>query len=324
MMTKTFSRWAGALAFAALHTAGLPGANAQTDAWPHKPITWIVGFPPGGTVDAVTRLAADQLAKKVGQPVVVDNRPGAAGAIALKAAARSAPDGTTLITVPGPVLHSQPVPEIGGELAPIMQLADGPMILVGPASKALPSLKEVIAEARKNPAAWSYGTSGTGTSQHLAGELLNQMAGVKMTHIPYKGGSAALNDVVGGQVPLAMLGSATVLPFIHSGKLKAYAVTTATRIDSLPNVPTLAESGFAGYEATQWFAVAAPAKIAPATVEKLNAALREIVASPAFKSAVDAAGMDPQPGSPADLQRFVARDSKQWNDLVQKAGIRIE
>lgn len=324
MTTKTLSQWIGALSLAAMQAVALPVAQAQADTWPTKPITWVVGFPPGGTVDVLTRVAAEQLAKKVGQPVVVDNRPGAAGVIALKAVARSAPDGTTLITVPGPILFSQPAPEIGRELAPVIELADGPMVLVGPASQALPSLKEVIAEAKKNPSAWSYATSGSGTSQHLAGELLNQMAGVKMTHIPYKGGSAALNDVIGAQVPLAMLGSSTVLPFIHSGKLKAYAVTTAKRIGSLPNVPTMAESGFAGYEATQWFAVAAPAKIPAATVQKLNAALREIIASPAFQKAVDAAGMASRPGSPADLQSFVSRDSKKWNDLVQNAGIRLE
>ncbi|MDZ4358874.1 MAG: tripartite tricarboxylate transporter substrate-binding protein [Variovorax sp.] len=323
-MTKAISLWAGIFASTALQVLAPPAAHAQADTWPTKPITWIVGFPPGGTVDVLTRVAAEQLAKKTGQSVVVDNRPGAAGVIALKAAARSAPDGTTLITVPGPILFGRPEPEIGAELAPVMQLADGPMILVGLASQALPSLKEVISEAKKNPSAWSYATSGSGTSQHLAGELLNQMAGVKMAHIPYKGGSAALNDVLGAQVPLAILGSSTVLPFILSGKLKAYAVTTASRIASLPNVPTFAESGFAGYEATQWFAVAAPAKTPTATVQKLNAALREIVALPAFKKAVDAAGMDPQPGSPADLQSFVSRDSKKWKDLVQKSGLNLE
>ncbi|MGJ7530046.1 tripartite tricarboxylate transporter substrate-binding protein [Variovorax sp. GB1P17] len=324
-MTKAISLWAGILASTALLVLAPPAALAQqADTWPAKPITWIVGFPPGGTVDVLTRVAAEQLAKKTGQSVVVDNRPGAAGAIALKAAARSAPDGTTLITVPGPILFPRPEPEIGTELAPVMQLADGPMILVGPASQALPSLKDVISEAKKNPAAWSYASSGNGTGQHLAGELLNQMAGVKMAHIPYKGGSAALNDVLGGQVPLAILGSSTVLPFVLAGKLKAYAVTTPSRIASLPNVPTFAESGFAGYEATQWFAVAVPAKTPAATVQKLNAALREIVTLPAFRKAVDAAGMDPRPGSPADLQGFVSRDSRKWKDLVQKSGLSLE
>jgi tripartite-type tricarboxylate transporter receptor subunit TctC len=324
MSPRKMTPWLATLAVTAAQLFASSVVHAQADTWPSKAITWIVGFPPGGTVDVLTRVAAQQLSKKVGQPVIVDNRPGASGVIALRAAARSAADGTTLITVPGPILFAQPAPQIGGELAPVMELADGPMVLVGPASQARPSLKDVIADARKDPSAWSFGTSGGGTSQHLAGEMLNQMAGVKMTHIPYKGGAAALNDVVGGQVPLAMLGSSTVLPFVHSGQLKAYAVTSANRVASLPDVPTMAEAGLTGYAATQWFAVAVPAKTPSAIVQKLNAALREIAASSDFKKAVDAAGMEPRPGSPEDLQGFVSSDSKKWNDLVQKAGIHLE
>ena len=190
------------LLFAATLALALPGhAAGDPAAWPNaKPITWLVGFPPGGSLDVLTRMAARQLAEKTGQSVVVENRPGASGAIALQAAARAAPDGYTLITVPGPILSKTNPPEIGRELVGIAMLAQGPMVLVGGAANAPSTVAELIAAMRKDPGAWSYGSSGNGTSQHLAGELFNTMSGTAMRHIPYKGGGQAVTDVVGGQV----------------------------------------------------------------------------------------------------------------------------
>ncbi|MFS4515533.1 tripartite tricarboxylate transporter substrate binding protein, partial [Delftia tsuruhatensis] len=245
------------LAAAALLALALPTARAA-DSPAHapqgKPITWIVGFAPGGSLDVLTRHVARQLEARAGVSVVVENRPGASGAIGLQAAAKAPADGLTLVSVPGPQLSGPRQPEVGRELTAVAVMARGAMVLVGPAPGAAGSLGELVAAMKAKPGQWSYASSGTGTSQHLAGELLNALAATSMVHVPYKGGGQAVTDVVGGQIPLAMLGVTPVLPHIQSGRLKAYAVTSATRIDSLPDVPTMREAGVPGYEATRWYA----------------------------------------------------------------------
>ncbi|CAB3681643.1 Bug family tripartite tricarboxylate transporter substrate binding protein [Achromobacter piechaudii] len=315
-----------AIAWAGLGCAlTLPmAASAEaTLSWPGKQINWIVGFVPGGTADVLTRVAAQDLARRTGLNVVVENKPGASGAIALQMVARSKAGDGYLITVPGPLIYPSPQPAIGKELAPVMLMAQGPMVVVGPAQRALPRLADVLADARKHPENWSYGSSGNGTSQHLAGELLNQYAGTHIVHVPYKGGGQAVSDVAGGQIPLAILGSSPVLPQIKAGALKAYAVTTKVRLDALPDVPTVAESGFPGYEASQWFSVAASPGIDAAVLEQLNAALRQTVKSPAFETAVANAGMIAGGGSRADLQQFIADDTAKWQKLLDSGAIKL-
>ena len=292
-------------------------------AWPAKQINWIVGFVPGGSADVLTRVAAQDLAQRTGLNVVVENKPGASGAIALQMVARSKASDGYLITVPGPLIYPTPQPAIGKELAPVMLMAQGPMVIVGPAKQALPTLADVLADARKRPDTWSYGSSGNGTSQHLAGELLNQVAGTRIVHVPYKGGGQAVSDVAGGQIPLAILGSSPVLPQIKAGALKAYAVTTKKRLDALPDVPTVAESGFPDYDASQWFSVAASPGIDAAVLDQLNAALQKTVQSPAFQAAVDNAGMIAAGGSRSDLQRFIADDSAKWQKLLDSGAIKL-
>lgn len=303
-----------------------PALSAQAEpalAWPARQITWVVGFVPGGTADVLTRIAAQELSRRSGLAVVVENKAGASGAIALQQVARSQAGDGYLITVPGPLIYPTPQPAIGKELAPVMLLAQGPMVIVGPASRSLPALADVLADARKHPEAWSFGSSGNGTSQHLAGELLNQYAGTRIMHVPYKGGGQAVSDVAGGQIPLAILGSAPVLPQIHAGVLKAYAVTTRTRLASLPDVPTVAESGFPDYDASQWFSVAASPAIDAAVLDQLNALLRQAVQSRAFQDAVATAGMTAGGGSRADLQRFIADDSAKWRKLLDSGAIKL-
>lgn len=303
---------------AAVLAAGEPGA------WPHaKPITWIVGFAPGGTVDVLTRLAARKLSEKTGQSVVVENRPGASGAIALQAAAKAASDGYTLITVPGPVLYPTPQPEMGKELTAIATLAQGPMVLVSGLHNAPAQMTDLIQAIKKNPATWSYASSGNGTSQHLAGELFNVTAGTAMTHVPYKGGGQAVVDVVGGQIPLGLLGVTPVLQQIKSGKLKAYAVTTSYRIDSLPDVPTMKELGLKEYDAAQWYVIAAP-KGTPATqVQQLNVWLNEIAASEDLKPALLASGSIAGKGSAKETQQFVESDTRKWKELAKSSKLDI-
>jgi tripartite-type tricarboxylate transporter receptor subunit TctC len=297
-------------------------AEPVNPGWPAKQITWVVGYVPGGTVDVLTRIAAQQLAAKIDIPVVVENRAGASGAIALQAVARSNENDGLLITVPGPIVYSRPQPQIGKQLAPVILMAEGPMVVVA-GKDSPPTLKEALADARKHPEKWSYASSGTGTSQHLAGELLNQVAKTRIVHVPYKGGAQAATDVVGGQVPMAVLGPTPVLAHIRSGALKAYAVTTKKRLETLPDVPTMEESGFPGYDASQWFSVAASPKMPRDVLVKINGLLQQVFQTPDFRKAVAAAGMTIGSGSPADLVRFIEADTRKWDDLVRKSGISV-
>jgi tripartite-type tricarboxylate transporter receptor subunit TctC len=318
-----FAIHCGALLLGAAVSSAAVAADVKLD-WPGKQITWVVGFVPGGTADVLTRIAAQELARQSGLNVVVETRPGAAGAIALQLVARSKAADGYLLTVPGPLIYPTPQPQIGRELSPVILMAQGPMVIVGPAKDARASLQDVLEDARRRPEAWSYGSSGNGTSQNLAGELLNQYAGTRIVHVPYKGGGQAVADVAGGQIPLAILGSAPVMPQIKAGTLKAYAVTTPYRLDSLPGVPTVEESGFKGYAATQWFSVAAGKAIPEAQLEQVNAALQAAIRAPEFKAAVDNAGMIAGGGSRADLQAFIQADDAKWKKLLDSGAVKLE
>ncbi|MDM0120388.1 Bug family tripartite tricarboxylate transporter substrate binding protein [Variovorax arabinosiphilus] len=324
MSSSIFLRRTLLAAAVALTLPATVWAAGDATAWPNaKPITWIVGFPPGGTVDVLTRVAARKLGEKTGQSVVVENRPGASGAIALQAAAKAAPDGYTLITVPGPVLYATQPPEVGKELVAVATLAQGPMVLVSGMPNAPAQMSELIQAMKKNPAAWSYATSGNGTSQHLAGELFNVSAGTAMTHVPYKGGGQAVVDVVGAQIPLGMLGVTPVLQQIKSGKLKAYAVTTGYRIESLPDVPTMKEAGLKDYDAAQWYVVAAPKGMQAAQVQQLNTWINEVAASAELRPALVASGSIAGKGSAKDAQQFIESDTRKWKELATKAKLDI-
>ena len=288
-------------------------------------LTWLVGQPPGGTTDTLTRLLSRQVESLLGQTVVVENRPGAAGALALQAAARAPRNGQVLVTVPGPVLSAQPVPQIGGELAGVALLARGPMVLVGTMAQPMPpTLEALLSAVRKDPGAYAYATSGNGTSQHLAGELVNQMAHAQLVHVPYKGGGQAVIDVVGGQVPLAILGLTPVLPHIRSNKLRAYGVSASTRSPQLPEVPTLSEAGLKGFSADQWFAVATTAGTAPERIEVLNAAIVKALQSPEVQSALAQAGLSGVGSSAEQATSFVTGDLARWQALATKAQLKLD
>lgn len=299
-------------------------AAENTENWPDRPLHWLVGFAPGGSADVLTRIAADKLSQQLGQPVVVENKPGASGSIALKLAAQAQSKQPYLITVPGPIIYPQPEPQIGKELQPVILLAEGPMVIVGSNKNKETSLVEVLAEAKRQPEQWSYATSGIGTSQHLAGELLNSMAQTQMLQVPYKGGGQAVADVVGSQLPLGVLGPTPVLAHIKSGALHAYAVTTKQRLAILPDVPTVEEAGLQGYEAKQWFAAAISPGVEPQHVAKLNRLLADIVQDPDFVRASEAAGMVVGAGSPEDLEAFVLADTEKWTELSQRVGLQVD
>ena len=288
-------------------------------------ITWLVGQPAGGTVDVVTRVVARQVEALLKQTVVVDNRPGAAGAIALNAVAKASAGAPLLVTVPGPILSATPVPQIGKELAGVATLGRGPMVLVGTMAAPLPAtLEALLAAARKDAKAFSFATSGNGTSQHLAGELINQMADTQMVHVPYKGGAQAVTDVVGGQVPLGILGVAPVLAHLKSGRLRAYGVTTAARSPLLPDVPTLAESGLKGFDADQWFVVATGANAPVERLTALNDAINRALQNPEVQAALAKAGIASAPASPQQTTEAVGRDYARWQALVKKANLPLE
>lgn len=288
-------------------------------------ITWLVGQPPGGTVDVLTRVVARQVEQALGQTVVIENRPGAAGALALQAAARATRNGSTLITVPGPILSAHPVPQLGKELTGVAMLAKGPMVLVGTMAQAQPdTLEALLAAARKDPRRFAYASSGNGTSQHLAGELMNQMAQTQIVHVPYKGGGQAVTDVIGGQLPLAMLGITPVLPHIRSGRLRAYGVSTATRSAMLPEVPTLAEAGLKGFDADQWFAVATAAGAPAERLAALQAAIGNSLQSADVQAAFSNAGVMATPATPQQTTDFVSRDLARWTDLARRAHLSLE
>lgn len=298
-------------------------AVSATLDWPSDRIDWVVGFAPGGTSDVLTRIAAKELSKRTGKSVIVENKTGASGAIALQYVAHAAPSAGLLLTVPGPLIYPTAEPELGKDLQPVALLADGPMVIVGPASSAKPSIQAIVDDARAHPNAWSFASSGTGTSQHLAGELLNQMAGTHIVHVPYKGGGQAVTDVIGGQIPLAILGPTPVMAGIRSHLLKAYAVTTTYRLPSLPGVPTMQEAGFSGYNASQWMSVAATPGIPVKDLDELNRILQDIIKTPEFQAALENAGMIARPGSRQALLDFVTQDSAKWKTLIQQAGIKL-
>ena len=296
----------------------------DTKPWPQaKPITWLVGFPPGGSTDVLTRAVARRLGEKLGQAVVVENRPGASGAIALQAAAKAPPDGYTLVTVDGPSVSNVPMPEVGKDLAAVSPFVQQAMVLIGPGNAGLKSLDQVLNAARKDPKVWSYGTSGAGSSQHLAGELLNTLAGTNLTHVPYKGGAQAVTDVIGGQVPLAMLGVTPVLAHAQAGKVRVYAVTTEHRLESLPDVPTMAEAGVKGFVASQWYVVATSMGTPDVRIATLNNLITEIIASPELKSVLLASGSVPSKGSAKDALNFVTQENRSWKELAQKSKLNL-
>lgn len=313
-----------AITLLACCSAWLASAADAPRPWPTaKPITWVVGYVPGGTADVLTRAIAKAVSEKIGQSVVIDNRPGASGALALQHVSRAPNDGYTLITVPGPIIHTQRQPEIGRELTAIGLISQGPIVMVGTVANAPANLKDLVAAMKKNPDQWSFASSGTGTGQHLAGELFNSMAGTAMIHVPYKGGGQAVTDIIGGQVKLGMLGVTPVLPQIKAGQLKAYAVTTRFRIPSLPDVPTMDEAGLQGYDATQFFVAAAPNGISPAIVTKLNASIAEALQNPDVKTALEASGQIGGKLSPAATQDFVVNSLSKFNALMHTAKIKL-
>ena len=313
---------------AALAVAG--GALAQAPSYPSKPIRLVVPFPPGGTTDILAREVAQKLTDAWGQSVVVDNRPGAGGNIGAELVAKAAPDGYTLLmgTVGTHAINSSLYAKLPydhvKDFAPVILVADVPNVLVVNPALPVNSVAELIAYAKSNPGKLNFASSGNGTSIHLSGELLKTMAGVQMVHVPYKGSAPALTDLVGGQVQLMFDNLPSSLPQIKAGKLRAIAVTSATRAAALPDVPTVAEAGLPGFEATSWFGVLAPAGTPQAIVAKLNVEIARWLATPEAQERLRGQGANAAGGSPEDFAKHIAAETAKWAKVVKESGAKID
>jgi tripartite-type tricarboxylate transporter receptor subunit TctC len=314
------------LLLAALAGAGsITQANAQSADWPKaKPIQWLIGFAPGGSADTITRAVADRVSKKIGQTIVIENRPGGAGSIVLNTVMSLKPDGYTLITIPGPILYGRPTPAVGPDLDSVALLGKGPMLLAGPAAADIPDLKAFIARAKAEPAKFNFGSAGNCSSQHIAGELFNEKAGIKMAHVPYRGGAQATKDALSGVIQMVVSGVGPLAPHIKAGKLNGYAVTTTKRFPTIPEVPTLAELGFDGIDLSQWFGVATVKGTPPAIVKRLNAEINEALVTPEMQQLMLAQGLAAE-ALPSDaFAKAYAADNALYKSLADKFGIKIE
>ena len=312
--------------FASMLTAGL----AQAQVFPSRPVTVLVGFAPGGGTDIAARIIARPLSALLGQNVVVENRPGAGGNIATDLTARAVPDGHTisLATVGAlsvaPHLNAKLPYDPRRDLAPITLAVSFANVLVVHPSVQANNVADFIRLANAKPGSMGYGTSGVGGTGHLAGELFRLMAKADVVHVPYKGGGPAMSDLLGGQIPSGFASAPSALPHIKAGKIRALATTGILRSAFLPNVPTVAESGFPGYDATNWYAYIAPAKTPREVIERLNRELVRVLNTQETREQLLANGMEPQPGTPEELGRVIESQLAVWGRVVREAGIQAE
>lgn len=305
------------------------GATASAQTYPVKPIRFVLAFgAPGGAPDTIARTVGPKLTEAWGQQVLVDPRTGAGGTIATDIVAKAPADGyTVLLASPShainPALYRKLPYDPVADFAAISRVADVPNIIVIHPSVPARSVKQLIALAKSKPGMLNYGSAGSGSSQHLAGELFQKMAGVKMVHVPYKGGSAVVLDLMSGQLQLTF-GSTTSLPGIRSGRLIALAVTTARRVSALPDLPTVAEAGLPGYEAAAWYAVFAPARTPRAIVEKLSAELARALKLPDVRERLAPQLIQPVGSSPAELAAFLDKEIVKWGAIVKESGAKVE
>lgn len=318
--------------FIAAGAAGLMApAWAASEAYPARPVRLIVPFPPGGPTDVMGRAAAKALGERLSQPFVVDNRAGAGGNIGTDAVAKAAPDGYTLglsaisSLAIAPHLYARLPFQVDKDLAPISQVGISPCVVVAHPSVPFNDLKGLVAYAKANPGKLHYGTSGVGTSNHLAAELLQSTAGIQLANVPYKGSSQIVPDLLAGALPMSMESSlATTLPHIKAGKLKALAVTTAQRAQALPDVPTVAESGYPGFEVQTWFGLVAPAATPAAIVDKLSATWRACAAQPGTMQAFAAISADVRADTPQAFAQFIRAESERWGALIRRLGLKAD
>lgn len=303
---------------------------AQAADFPSKPLRWLVGFPAGGGTDFLARTVGHQLSQQLGQPVVIDNKPGAASSIAAESAARAPADGYTLLTADNavlifnPVLYSKLAYDPVKDFAPLGLMARFPLILAVHPGSGITSARQWIDEVRKAPGRFSYASPGIGTPHHMAMELIKHRLGLFIVHVPYRGAAPAVQDVAGGQVPMMIVESAGGLPMIKAGKLRPLAVVSARRMPVLPDVPTFAELGYKGLEVYAWQGVVVPKATPKAIVDKLSSEIQRAVATPEVRRKLVEFGMEVNPSDPTLMATYTALETALWHPLVKQKGIRAE
>ena len=304
-------------------------ATQAQEAWPAKPVRFILPFPPGGGTDILGRLIAERLAANLGQPVLIENRGGAGGNIGAEAAAKSAPDGYTIVLVApslaiSPSLYSKLNYDPLRDFAPVSLVATVPNVMVTQPSIAAQSLREFIALAKAKPGAMNFGSGGSGTSNHLAGELFNIVAGVTLVHVPYKGVNLAMQDVLTGRIELVVIGIPAAAPHLKAGKLRALALIAPRRSAALPEVPTVAEAGLPDFEVTTWYGVLAPAATPRAIIARLNAELVKIMDSPEMQERLANLATEPKTSTPEEFSVYIKQEIAKWGEVVRKAGLKAD
>jgi tripartite-type tricarboxylate transporter receptor subunit TctC len=319
-----------AIACAAL--AAFAPAHAQTasgQAWPDKPVKLIVSFAPGGVHDTLARVLQPRLTEALGQPIVIENRPGAGGNIAAEAVAKSAPDGYTFLVASEAIatneyLYGKLSYDPYKDLAPVAKLADYPMALIANPSVPAGNVKELLALAKARPGSLSYGSAGIGTSGHLAGELLSSVEGIDIVHVPYKGGAPALADLVAGRIQVMFLSVSLSAPQAKQGRIKVLAMTGEKRSDKLPGVPTTAEQGFPEVQALLFSSLLAPGGTPASVIRRMNAEVVKALRAPDVEKRLDELGAVPAPSSPEQFAAILKRDGETWGKLILEKNIRAD
>ena len=325
---KVFKRSCGPR-LAALALLGVASLHAAAAEFPTRPVRFVVASSPGGALDVLARLVGPKLTEKWGQPVVVDNRAGAGGVIGTEIVANASADGYNILVIAqgftaNPFLYKKLPYRTPEDFAPITILAYGPNVLVVHPTVKAASVKELIALAKQQPGKLNYATSGVGAASHLAIEMFKRMSDVEMVHIPYKGAGAATAAVVAGQVNLLFTSTGAAMPHIKAGRLRALGVTTAKRTPALPNVPTIAETGLAGFQVDGWYALMAPAKTPKAVIDRLYRDTAAVLRQPDIVARIEAVGLEPAGISPQEFGDYIRAELKKWGTLIKEAGIKAE
>jgi tripartite-type tricarboxylate transporter receptor subunit TctC len=323
-----FLRTAAAALAGTIALAGAP--QAQTTDFPKQPIRMVVTFPPGGSADAVVRMLVPRLNDKLGQQVVVDNRPGAGGNIGLSIVAKAPPDGYTLgvgaagaLAANSALYDKMPFDPLK-DFRPVSMLAAIPFVVIGHPSVQAKTQKDLIALAKSQPGKLSIAHGGNGTAMHLSAALFAQMADVKFVEVPYKGSGPAALDVLAGNVPLAVVDLPSALQHIKAGKLTAFAVTSPQRLPQLPDVPTASEAGLTGYDSTGWFGVVAPAGTPTPVINRLNAEITAALNDPAIQASMRNLGVEPAPSRPEAFDAYIRAETQKWGKVIKQANIKID